>query len=257
MRKLLFISFLLFSVGNYEAQDSASTSLHHIGFSFGLDQIKEENLIPKVHSGLISFVSYRLETKNNTYNVFDFNFGYGIVNTEIENEAVSFNFQLSAGYCYDLFIVESNILKYYLGPKIAYTSSLAEYGNFDEAHAYWGNYLSLGASNVIFLNVDSGKYFVFNLDLSVFGFYTRPEYNRLYSNEYWTVSHIFEIMNSHYKFGFPNNAFQLRASAEYRTGIWDSNYLSLALSVYFSRIKAADGKPLKELIPKFSIGIWL
>lgn len=257
MRILLYISLLLFSAGNYEAQDRASTSHHYLGFSFSLDQIKEENLIPKVHSGLISIVSYRLETKNNYYNVFDFNFGYGIVNTEIENEAVSFNFQLSAGYCYDMLIVESSILKYYLGPKIAYTSSLAEYGNFDEAHAYWGNYLSVAASNVAFMYINPKNYFVFNLDLSVFGFYTRPEYNRLYANEYWTFSNIVNIMNSHYKLGFPNNAFQLSASAEYRTEIWDSNYLSLALSVYFSRIKAADGKPLKELIPKFSIGIWL
>lgn len=242
---------------NLYSQDSANNSRHYFGFSIGNIQTKDENLIPKVHSGLINMISYRYERISSSYNLFDFNLGYGLLKTKIEKEAVSFNCQLALSYCYNLSLIRNDFINYYLGPKISFTSSLAEYGVFDEAHAYWGNFLSLCLSNVSFISIDPEKDLVFNLDISIIGLYTRPEYNRLYSNEYWTFSNIIDIMNSNYKFGFLNNAFQFKASAEYRTQIWNSNDLSLALSVYYSRIKDEAGKPLTELIPKISLGIWL
>jgi len=231
--------------------------MHYFGFSFGNIQAKEENLIPKVHSGLINMISYRYEIQSSLYKLLEFNLGYGTMKTEIENETVSFNARAWLSYSFGIKLINDENFKYFLGPVLSYSSSLSEYRTFDEAHLYWANFLSLGVSNVGLLNIDSDKYFILKFNFSVFGIYTRPEYNRLYANEYWTFSSGIDIMNSHYKFGFVNNAFQLKTFAEYRTKLWGDNYLSLGLSIFYSRIKAEDGKPLKELIPGLTLGVIL
>lgn len=257
MREILFVFIILFLVDNCEAQDSMSATHHYFGLSSGLTQIKEENLIPKVHSGLHLELSYDYETRDKTYQCIEFYLGYGTMKTEIENEAVSYSAGARLGYCYDMKIIEEENFQYFMGPGISYSSSLAEYENFDEAHHFWANFLSIGVSNVSLFNIDSHKYFILKLNFSVLGLYTRPDYNRLYANEYWTVSNVIEILNSHYKFGLFTNAFQFRIAAEYRTKLWGDNYLSLGLSVFYSRIKAEDGKPLKELIPGLTLGVLL
>jgi hypothetical protein len=65
------------------------------------------------------------------------------------------------------------------------------------------------------------------------------------------------LMNSHYRVGSVNNAFQLNASAEYRTPLFRSSALSFSFSLFYSRIKADVGKPLREFTPKLSMGVWL
>lgn len=136
-------------------------SQHHINYSVGLKQIKEENLIPKVHTGLNHFLSYEYERKDNSYQNFEFYLGYGTVKTEIENEAVSYNARAGFGYCYGVKIICEEKFKYFLDPGLSFSSSMSEYENFDEAHHYWGNFLSLGINNVGLLNIDHDKYFVF------------------------------------------------------------------------------------------------
>ena len=258
--KLIFATFFtaLFVLGECKSQNLNDNLLYHnISYGIGSNQIKEENLIPKVHQGLMHYISYGFEIRSNSYNHFQFNFGYGTLKTEIENEALSINARLSFGYCHNFKILESANLCYYLGPQSSFTSSLAEYENWDEAHAYWGNYFSLGPSNVAFIKLDESKLLFLRLDLALLGLYTRPDYNRLYANEYWTFSNIMKIMNSHYHFGFWNNAFQMNASTEYRTPIFKEYNLSLSILIYYSQIQAEDGKPLKELIYKLGFGIWL
>lgn len=232
-------------------------SQHRINYSVGLNQIKEENLIPKVHTGMNHFLSYEYETIDNSYQCIEFFLSYGTMKAEIEDETVSYNARAGLGYCYGIKIICEEKFKYFLGPGLSFSSSMSEYENFDEAHHYWGNFLSLGINNVGLLNIDQDKYFIFKFNFSALGIYTRPDYHRLYANEIWTFSDVIEVLNSHYKFGFINNAFQLKASAEYRTNLWADKYLSLGLSIFFSRIKADDGKPLKELVPGLTVGVLL
>jgi hypothetical protein len=230
---------------------------YSLGYGFGLIQSKEENLIPKVHRGVANFLDFRIEKKDDLYRLFQLQLGYGKLKTAIENEAVSFNAQLSLSYCHDFKIIENKRYGYYLGPRASFTSSLSEYENWDEAHAYWGNFLSLGSSNILFMTLDKNKFWITQLDISMVGCYTRPDKHRLYANEYWTFSNIIKIMNSHYQFGFWNHAFQLKVATEYRTPLFADHLLALSFSVYYSRLKADDGNPLKELIHRMSVGVWL
>jgi hypothetical protein len=240
------------------AQDQEPAKIHHfIGYSPGLTQIKEENLIPKVHTGILHFFSYSIQKKSDSYNLFRMHAGYGKLKTKIEDEAVSLYGQLSLCYDYQFRIAGNEKFVYYLGPYISFTSSLSEYENWDEAHAYWGNFLSFGPGNSLFISLDHKRSLITHFNLPVFGFYTRPDYYRLYANEYWTFSNITKLMNSHYHFGSLNNAFQINISTEYRTPFYKSSYFVMSFSVYYSRLKTNDGNPLKVLIPELGMGILL
>ena len=256
-RALIFLLFIFHSHSVTHGQVVPNSTNHYVGYSLGMIQAKDANLLPKVHSGAIHCLTYSLEMKNDSYELFEFGLGYGPLKTEIANDAGSWNAQLQGGYTYSFKMHQDNSLTYYLGPKLAYTSSLSEYQTWDEAHAYWGSCISLAVSNVLFVDLHSDRSFVVHLDLSLLGLAARPKQHRLYSNEYWTFSNIVKIMNRDYQFGAWNNALQLRASAEYRTPIFGSKTISLSCSLYYSRLRADEENPLTEVISKFDIGIWL
>jgi hypothetical protein len=255
----LFVCLLLImqSPGVTHGQEVSRSTNHNVSYSLGMIQAKEENLLPKVHSGAIHCIAYSLEMKSDSYQCLELQLGYSTLTTEVRNDAGSPNEQLLLGYSYNFRMHEKSTLTYYLGPKLAYTSSLTEYQTWDEAHAYWGNCISLAASNVLFVNLSSDSWLVGHLDLSLLGLIARPDQHRLYSSEYWTFSNITKIMNSGYRFGTWGNLFQLRASVEYRTPMFGSSALSLSASLYYSKLRAGEGNSLREVMSKFGIGIWL
>ena len=252
---ILFVVFQSFDVSHGQGQLDATN--HYVGYSIGIAQAKEENLLPKVHSGVLHTISYLLESKATTYQSFEFQLGYGRLATAIANDAGSMNVQVRLGCSYNLKIQENGSSTCYLGPRIAFTSSLSEYRTWDEAHAYWGNFISLGAGSVLFVALQPEKSLVMRVDLSLFGVLTRPEPRRLYANEHWTFSNIMTIVNSDYRLGTWNNALQMSASVEYRTPLLGSSTLALSWSVYYSRLTADGGNPLKEITSRIGIGVGL
>jgi hypothetical protein len=256
-RIVLYVLIVFQSFEIVQGQGMPTSVNHFLSYSLGINQAKEENLLLKVHSGAIHCFAYSVEIKNDAYQCIELQLGYSTLTTGVKNDAGSSNEQLSLGYSYNVKLHEQSPLTYYVGAKCAYTSSLSEYQTWDEAHAYWGSCISFAASNVLFVDLQSERSFVVHLDLSLFGLTARPEQYRLYSNEYWTFSNIISITNSGYRFGTWNNLFQLRTSAEYRTPIFGSSAVSLSGSLYYSRLKAGAGNPLKEIISKISLGIWL
>ena len=260
MIKIAIKSFLLLLLfhSSVMCQNSESAKIRYsFGYGVGLNQSKDENLIPKVHRGVAHFFDFRIEKKTDLFSSFQLQLGYGKLKTAIENEAVSFNAQVSLSYCHDFKMIENKRYGYYLGPGASLTSSLSEYENWDEAHAYWGNFLSLGSSQILFMTLDKNKSWITELEISLLGCYTRPDERRRYANEYWTVSNILKIMNSHYHFGLWNRAFQVKLATEYRTPLFADHLLALSFSIYYSRLKAEDGNPLKEIIHRLGVGLWL
>lgn len=71
MKIIRYLVFMLLSISAIiRGQNSPSILNHHIEYSVGFSQIKEENLIPKVHSGLSHFLEYELEIRNNAYQLY-------------------------------------------------------------------------------------------------------------------------------------------------------------------------------------------
>jgi len=230
---------------------------HTLAYSLGVAQVKEENLLPKVHSGLIHALTYEFHREGDPRQSVTIQAGYGILSTRINHDEGSFNARLLLSYSPVFSVWRVGGFAYCVGPRLAYSSSLSEYQTWDEAHAYWGTSLSLGASNVVSLDLGTARDLTFCLDWLLLGITSRPERFRLYANERWTFSNIVKIMNSGYQFGFANDVFQLNVIARYRTPVFSSQFLALTCSLYYSRLNIEGGKPLREIITSIGIGVWL
>ena len=255
--KLQILLILLLSLPSsnkiVNAQNSEkSNTQHYIGYEPGIIQLREMNLIPKVHSGMINNLTYVFEKANINYQSFIFVFGYSRPKTAIErNEGISDKYDKNNGhlllqYSYNLSIFNGNNIKYYLGPKLAYSYSLSYYHGWD-SHAYWGNYFSLGPNNYLLINLNDNRSWAATLNLSLFGFYNRPDKMRLYKVEDWSFGNIIKITNKKYTAGYWTNAFQIQLSAEYRT-VLEKRKFAVKYNFFYSRIKSENSEPLFELI---------
>lgn len=251
------VAMSILSVAVMRGQGVSGSIDHHLGYSLGFVQEKEENLLLKVHSGVTHWLVYSLEMRGDAYHRVDLQVGYGSLATSIQNDVGSTNGHLAGSYSYSVALRESGPLAFYFGPRVAYSSSLTEYQTWDEAHAYWGTCLSLGLSGASFIDLQTGKLLALNVDLSLLSLVSRPGARRLYANERWTFSNITTIMNSGFHVEDWTNALQVGASAEYRGPVAGIGVLSFSPSFFYSRLKVNDGNPLKEIIIRMSVGIWL
>lgn len=99
MRIVLIIVCVLPGLIPVRAQDSVVTATHHyFGYNPGYIQLKEMNLIPKVHNGMINAVTYCFERTGRNYQSFHFLFGYSNPKTSIERESPDFqNYRKNLG----------------------------------------------------------------------------------------------------------------------------------------------------------------
>jgi len=82
---LLFIILLIGSRINGQDQDSLSEHKNYsVGLQFGLNQIREMNLLPLAHKGTLSELSFETEKKKSSLRLFQFCFTYSRVRTSVE-----------------------------------------------------------------------------------------------------------------------------------------------------------------------------
>lgn len=255
--------FLLIHGGMLGAQDHGEPRTYHfLGYEPGHIQLKESNLIPKVFSGLAHTLTYGFERAGETLHSFQFAFIHNNPKTDIERDYVGgedhtkINGQFHFQYSYDPVHLSRRGVHLYLGPRLSYTYSLSYLHGWD-SHAYWGNYLSLGSSSVVRVDLRNDRAWQTTLNLSLAGLYARPDLIRRYKTEDWSVSHILKITNRRYSVGLWDNAFQIQISTEYRLPIRGRRFLALGLASYYSRIKREEGRPLREVIHRIVARILL
>jgi hypothetical protein len=257
LRFSVFIALLFLFHNTLHGQNETDVSRHALGYSLGFARIKEENLLPKVHSGVLHALNYEFQVQGNLSHSVIVQLAYGTVSTDITRDEGAFNARLLVSYSPQFVVRRAGGMTYCMGPMIAYSSSLAEYQTWDEAHAYWGTALSLGMSNVMSLDIGSARDLTFRLDCSLLGITSRPDRFRLYANERWTFSNLVKIMNSGFQYGFTEGVFQLATTARYRTPLFSSKSLTLSCSFSYSRLNVDGGKPLREIVTSLEIGLWL
>jgi len=215
-----------------------------------------------VFRGIAHTLTYGFERATRTYQSFRFAFLYGNPATRIENDFAGpsdytkINGQFHFSYSYDPVDLSRGSVHYYFGPRLSYTYSLSYLHGWD-SHAYWGNYLSLGPSNVVRVDLGDDRAWQTTLDLALIGFYSRPDLIRRYKVKDWSLWHILKLTNERYSAGLWSNAFQLQLATEYRSPILGPRFLALAYSCYYSRITTDEGRPLQELIHRIGARILL
>lgn len=249
----ILVGLLLVHGGSVDAQDRpASRTYHYFGYEPGYIQLKESNLIPKPFGGMAHSLIYGFERAGDTYRSFQFLFAFSSPETRIERDYegeedyTKINGQFHFQYSYDPLHLARNGVHLYLGPRLSYTHSLSYLHGWD-SHAYWGNFLSLGSSGVARIDMGEDQTWQTVLNLSLAGFYSRPDLHREYKVEDWSLFHILKITNERYAAGFWDDAFQMGLSTEYRFALRGAR-VALGYSSYYSRIARDGGRPLQESI---------
>lgn len=95
----LFNIMLLFLTGLAAGQEQKPPDINHsLSYEIGLNRLKEENLFPMVHKGVINGLAYRFERTGRNYNEVSTTLRYGKIKADPETEKVSQNAQFNAGF---------------------------------------------------------------------------------------------------------------------------------------------------------------
>ena len=261
--KTIILPILIFILtGNLiKGQDTDLSSNHaktySVNFQMGLNQIKELNLLPLVHKGRLTELSFETEKIKSSLRHFQFSFLYSRIKTGEEEMAKSGNMQLGLDYSYNFLIFQKNNLRYYLGPQASLCYSYMLYPNWDDSHGYWADYLSFGPNNILSLSVKNEREWFTSLDFSLISFFSRPEENRPYKMDDSSLGGILKAMNSNIESGSVNKALQINFKTEYRFPIFVKKREAITYNMKIIRLSQKNEQPVFQVNWQVGIKIML
>ncbi len=245
---LLHFSFPAFS------QESDSARIDHvIQVQFGVNQIKDENLHPKVSTGTITDFSYGFEKRKKVWHQFHFTLGYSRLKTELEDLSKSLNIKMDAGYSWNYPLAQKNNFKYYLGPEASISFSLCFFPNWDDSHLYWADYYSIGVRNSFSVKLKNENEWVAFVSLPLFSVFSRPELYRLYKIDDTDFGGIMSNLNSNLAPAHLTNVFYAKFQTEYRFRVFKNKQQAFTFATDYTRVKHDDGNIFSQL--SYQIGI--
>lgn len=257
---LLILIFIL--IGNLlKGQDTDLSSNHvktySVNFQLGLNQIKELNLLPLVHKGRLTELSFETEKITSSLRRFEFSFLYSRIKTGEEELAKSGNIKLGFDYSYNFLIFQKNNLKYYLGPQASLCYSYMLYPNWDDSHGYWADYLSFGPNSILSVSLKHETEWFTSLNFAVIGFFSRPEEIRPYKMDNSSIEGILKALNSNIETGSVNRAFQLSFKTEYRFPVFVNKREAITYDMNIIRLSQKNEQPVFQFIWQVGIKIML
>jgi hypothetical protein len=216
MKQCLILILVIIGVNLLAQETNLSPKLTSLQLNFGINQLKEEKLHPKVHSGTITTLSYGRCFKSRNISELEFSLSYSRVKTTYEDWAKTINGQLAADYKYLFTAVSRNKIAYSIGPEIKICYNVNFYPNWDESHLYWANQLSLSVGNRFSYQVDDSKSLLLDLGFSLLSASSRPINDRQYKIDDTSFGGIVKSFHSNPEFGSFGKAFRLSCKAEYR-----------------------------------------
>jgi hypothetical protein len=218
-----------------------------------VNQIKEMNLLPLVHRGTLTEISFETEKIKNTLRQFQFSLTYSRLKTNMEEISNSGNIKIGLGYSFNFLVFKNNNLRYYLGPLALLSYSYMLYPNWDDSHGYWADYLSFGASNILSVSLRHDKEWFTSLNFGLVSFFSRPEETRSYKMDDSSFGGIMKALNSNIETGSMNKALQINLRSEYRFPVFLTKREAITYSMDIIRLSQKDEQPVFQII--YSIGI--
>jgi hypothetical protein len=258
---ILLMFILILNVSQIKGQDPDSVfSLHKsnsFNIQFGLNQIKEMNLIPLVHKGMLTELSFETETIKSNLRMFQFFLIFSRVKTSLEEMSKSGNIKLGLNYSYNFLIFHRNNLRYYLGPQTSLSYSFMLFPNFDDSHSYWADYLSFGPNNILSVSLRHQSEWFTSLNFTLFSLFSRPEEIRPFKMDDSSSGGILKALNSNIEPGLINKVFQLRFKTEYRFPVFVIKREAITFNMDIIHISGNDEQPVFQIINRFGIKIML
>jgi hypothetical protein len=257
--RILLISILIVIGGRIKAQNRDSSSDHDKIYSFnlqlGLNQIKEMNLLPLVHRGTLTELSFETEKLKNSLRLFQFSLIYSRIKTGYEELAKSGNIMLGFNYSYDFLVLQKSNLRYYLGPQTSLSYSYMLYPNWDDSHGYWADYLSIGLTNVFSVSLKPDNEWFTSINIGLFSLFSRPEELRPFKMDDSSPGGILKALNSNIETGLINKAIQINFKIEYRFPVFVTKHEAITYSMDVIRLSRKDEPPVLQIISSFGIKI--
>jgi hypothetical protein len=243
------------------AQDSTDhesmASTHSIGVTIGINQIKEANLLPRVHSGLVTTLSYGYIHSQQNYREFQFLLGYGRIIARSEDITKSANLLIGTSYSYAFRLAEHQSLTYFLGPQVKLSYSAGAYPNWDDSHLYWANALSAGINNVLIYTFQDGTHLVSHVSIPLLSLFSRPDLVRLTKFDDVSSGGVVRSLHSNMHLGFWNTAFHFHIDLEYHFPVFRTKQEAFFYSLEYVRLRASDGNPYTQLLHQFGMKVLL
>ncbi len=255
-RNYLILLIFLVPCQNIRCQDTIKlVKSHLLSLNIGNQKLKEEILLPKVHSGLYTGFYYLFERTNKNYYSIDFTVSYNHLKTKLETEKVTQTGQVNMKYSWGYNLLKNNLSNIHFGVTAWYNWSIEEFPVWDESRAYWGTSLSAGPFARFLFNLDNHSVWITSLNSSLLGFLSRPDYLRIYAQEEWTLSNIIKITNSHFEFALPDNIILTSIKTEYRmpVGLKGKYFWSVSGEFLYSGVAEDKSYPIR--LSRFNIGI--
>ena len=250
----LLLTLYALSLGAQEVEEL--TKFNSFQLDFGLNQLKEANLHPKVHSGLLYGLTY--EHTRQRYHISNYKIGlrYSRLKTKFEQLSASANVQLFGNYNFLFEIIKKNRLTYFVGPEINLTYNLSLYPNWDESHLYWCSSLDLGIKNKLNLQINDKQTLAIDLGFSIFSVFSRPELDRQYKIDDISLGGIVSAMNNNMEVGTINKSLSVIFQAEYQFHTSEKITQAICYSYNYRRIKSNGGRPFQNSIHNIGFKIY-
>lgn len=256
-RKIIFILLLLFFTWDLQAQEDNSFQKSS---SFQLDagtiQIKEKNLMPKVHHGLYYGLEYGHSKQKKNFTAFHIGLGLSRLKTAYEVLSPSANVQIHGDFLYLFEMIKKTHFTYHLGPGAGLNYDASYFPNWDESHLYWVSNLALGIRNKFNYQVNDRQFLVVDLGCSLFSLFSRPELDRQYKIDDISIGGILENLHSNSQGGTINKSLFLSFQAEYQFHTGENITQAICYAYDFSRVKSKEGFAFLENVHKIGLKIY-
>ena len=253
--KLTLLFFILSSMVKGKETDSLSfiAKFHSIGVATGINQLKENNLHAKVHSGPLFGLRYSRDKirkqegyKQKITKLF-LEAKYSPLKTKYEGAPTSLALNFSLGYRYSILLITKNNIQYFLGPALKLNYTLAYYSNWDDSHLYWADFISAGINNTLLYTINGNKNLTFSMDVPLLTLTSRPVENRQYKIDDLSLKGIVKNLHDNRQVGSLNVLFFCDPEIEYSYFISPGIQQSICYSLQFIFVKNRYSQDFKNL----------
>ena len=213
---MLYRSFLITIAFFFTGEICSQTFLrNNIDLGIGFNQVKEENLHPKVHSGVILQPSFHHRFKSHHISELAWAMGYSKVKTRFEDLKASVNLQLNSSYRYLIKHTERENFSLATGPGLNMRYHVSYYPRWDDSHLYWANQVNLSLENQLVYRINKARLVKGHLGLSLLSLISRPMADRQYKIDDLSFRGIVENFHSFSEFGSVDKAMELSYGIEF------------------------------------------
>ena len=247
---LLLVSLILLSSVAYPQHRSASSAnirLKGAALAFGGVQIKEENIHPKTHSGLMMNLAYKKLNIGSRFSTYTFGIGASFLNTNLEDPFSSAHLELLSEYSYSFAVYDNRRFRYFLGPEGRLQYAVSVYPNWDDSHLYWANYVSLGVCNYLQYLATKENVLLFRLSVPFFSVSSRPTLNRKEKMDDFTFGGIIKSLHGNLQAGSVSSVFYLKCDLDYFFSFSDKIKQSVGYTFHYERLDHKEGNPVRTL----------